>query len=274
MKIIFLLLFFTTQVFSSDVKRIVSLNGSITEILFALGMGSFVVGCDTTSIYPEQANKLPKVGYQRAISAEGVLSLNPDLVIGTSDAGPPTSMEQIKRSGKDVKIFQDFLGLESVWKKIEFVGSSIGKEKETAKIIQELKKENQTLLGKINNKKAPRVLFIYARGANTIQVSGKNTPASEMIRLAGGVNVINEFDGFKPLTPEALSNTKIDYILMPSLSLESMGGIKELKKIPVLSLIPNLETKVITMDDLLLLGFSTRINQAIQELAQKLGNLP
>lgn len=262
---------FTNSIFSEEKTRIVSLNGSVTEILFELGAGSFVVGCDTSSLYPEQATKLPKIGYQRAISPEGILSLNPTLVVGTSDAGPPTAIEQLKRSGAEVHIFQDFLGLESVWKKIEFIGNSIGKMQEAEKLLQRLKNENKSLLQKIDYNKKPKVLFIYARGANTIQVSGKNTQASEIIYLAGGINAINEFDGFKPLTPETLTISKIDYILMPEISLSSMGGAKELKKIPALSVISNLESKLITMDDLLLLGFSTRINKAIHELAKKIG---
>ncbi|MCX7997391.1 MAG: ABC transporter substrate-binding protein [Leptospiraceae bacterium] len=271
--IILLIMLFTNSIFSEENTRIVSLNGSVTEILFELGAGSLVVGCDTSSLYPEQATKLPKIGYQRAISPEGILSLNPTLVVGTSDAGPPTAIEQLKRSGAKVNIFHDFVGIDSVWKKIEFIGSSIGKNQEAERLLQKLKKENKTLLEKISYTKKPKVLFIYARGINTIQVSGNNTQASEMIRLAGGVNAINEFDGFKPLTPEALAISKIDYILMPEMSLSSMGGANELKKIPALSVISNLESKLITMDDLLLLGFSARINKAIHELAKKIGTL-
>ncbi|MBL4906118.1 MAG: ABC transporter substrate-binding protein, partial [Sneathiella sp.] len=61
--------------------RIVSVGGALTEMLYALGESARIVGADTTSYYPLAAKELPKVGYQRNLSAEGILSLKPDLLL-------------------------------------------------------------------------------------------------------------------------------------------------------------------------------------------------
>ncbi len=70
--------------------RIVSIGGPVTEIVYALGADKDLVGVDTSSIYPEAATKLPQVGYQRMLSAEGVLALHPTLILASADAGTST----------------------------------------------------------------------------------------------------------------------------------------------------------------------------------------
>jgi iron complex transport system substrate-binding protein len=78
-----------------SIERIVSLNGVTTEILFALGVGDKVVGRDTSSYYPAAANKLPSVGYQFQLNAEGILAMKPTLVLGREGAKPPQVFDQL-----------------------------------------------------------------------------------------------------------------------------------------------------------------------------------
>ena len=75
--------------------RVVSVGGAITETLYALGAEHLLVGADTTSLYPAAATRLPSVGYARALSAEGVLSLRPTLLLAGAEAGPPAVMRQL-----------------------------------------------------------------------------------------------------------------------------------------------------------------------------------
>ncbi|MDQ3087776.1 MAG: ABC transporter substrate-binding protein [Acidobacteriota bacterium] len=85
--------------------RIISIGGAVTETIFALGQETKIVGTDTSSVFPEAATRLPQVGYQRTLSAEGVLSLKPNLVLATAEVGPPTAIEQIESAGvKVVKV--------------------------------------------------------------------------------------------------------------------------------------------------------------------------
>ena len=87
-------------------KRIVSLNGAISEIIAGLGYESKIVATDITSNFPESINKLPKVGHNRSIQAEGVLAQNPDVVVGIEKDLNPKVMRQIKSSGVKVILFK------------------------------------------------------------------------------------------------------------------------------------------------------------------------
>jgi hypothetical protein len=90
-----------TETGAKETERIVTVGGSATEIVYALGAGGQAVGADTSSVFPEEARKLPQVGYQRQLSAEGVLSLKPTLVVMTEDAGPPAANSLVGRSPRD-----------------------------------------------------------------------------------------------------------------------------------------------------------------------------
>ena len=88
-----------------DVARIVPLSGDIAEILWTLGLGDKLVGVDVSAVYPpEVMGPLPKIGFERQLSAEGILSLEPTLVIGKEQAGPPEVLDQIRSAGVPVVI--------------------------------------------------------------------------------------------------------------------------------------------------------------------------
>lgn len=251
-------------------QRIVSINGSMTEALFAVGAGDRIVGSDTSSVFPAEARRMPKVGYQRKLSAEGILSLKPDLIIGTHEAGPPEVIAQLKDSGVPVVLYEDKGGLDSAYGKILFAGKHTGLEQEARELVQNMKAHIQNLKRPPLNTK---VLFIYARGPGMVQVSGKGTPAHEMLELAGARNAMNSFEGFRPLTAEAMVAANPEIILIPSRALQSMGGESGLLKVPGVALTEaGRHRRFVVMDDLLLLGFSARTHLALEELIQKLSS--
>ena len=94
------------QVTVTDISRIVVINGDVTEVVFALGLGENVVAVDTSATHPAEVTNLPQVGYQRRLSAEGVLSMDPTVVIGNTNAGPPEVIEQIRATGVPVVILE------------------------------------------------------------------------------------------------------------------------------------------------------------------------
>src|SRR5262245_7531776 len=109
-------------------ERVVALNGVVTEIVCALGAGQRLVGVDISSTWPPSVASLPRVGYQRSISAEGVLSLKPDLVIGTHDAGPPEAIEQLRGAGARVIIVDHAPGLTAAAERVRAIGKAIALE--------------------------------------------------------------------------------------------------------------------------------------------------
>lgn len=254
-----------------NTKRIVSLSGSLTEIIYSLGAQNLLVGTDTTSYFPEQANQLPKVGYQRSLSLEGILSLKPDLVLGTEEAGPPETLDRLKKLGIEVLIHDSKPGLQSTLDRIQLIGETIGETKVAQEIIDRIHKNVITLQKNTPWKIKPKVLMVFSRGRNMIVVAGKETSGSAMIELAGAENYISEFSGFKPLTPEILLKNKMDVILLTDMSLKALGGKKEFWKLPGFQAIPESKRpNIITMDDLLLLGFSSRLDSALEELQIKI----
>ena len=252
--------------------RIVSVGSALTEIVYALGAEGQLVGVDTTSLYPEAAKALPQVGYMRALSAEGVLSLKPTLVIATTAAGPATTLDQLRATGVEVLVLPDHYDYDSVIAKIAAVGRVTGKEAEAAAMIArgraemaELAKRLATATGK------PRVLFLLSMGGGAPQAAGRDTAADGIIRLAGGTNAIDSYAGYRPLTPEAVLASRADFVLVTRQTVQAMGGIEAVLNQPSLRQTPaGRAGKVLQFDTLLLLGFGPRTPQAAQELAMAL----
>ena len=114
------------EIVVEDISRIVVLNGDITEVVFALELGDNIVAVDTSATYPPQALQLPKVGYQRSLSAEGILSMDPTVVLGNENAGPPEVLEQIRSTGVPVVIIERVETIDGAARKIRGVSQALG----------------------------------------------------------------------------------------------------------------------------------------------------
>ena len=204
--------------------RIVSVGSALTEIFYALGAENLLVGVDTTSLYPPQAKSLPQVGYMRALSAEGVLSLKPTLIMATTAAGPASTLDQLKATGIEIAILPDQYDYDSVIKKIEAVGKATGKVAEANALIAQGRADMKALADRLAGApKKPRVLFLMSMSGGAPQAAGRDTAADGIIRLAGGVNAVDGYAGYRPLTPEAVIASRADYILVPRQSVELDG---------------------------------------------------
>lgn len=255
----------------STETRIVSVGGAVTEIVFALGAGSLVVGVDTSSLFPEEATHRPKVGYQRALAAEGILSLKPTVVVVTPDAGPAAALEQVRNAGITIVVVPAESTVEGVRTKIIAVGEAIGKRAEAEVLAIRAGKEIDDARIAARNGVRPRALFLYARGGGTVMVSGKGTAGSAMLDLSGAENVVTQFDGFRPLTAEAVVSAAPDVIVVPSHGLASLGGIDGVLELPGIALTPAARTRrVVAVDDLLLLGFGPRTGEGVRLLHAEL----
>lgn len=254
--------------FKLDTPRIVSVNGTTTEILSALGLESNLVGVDITSTYPASIDKLPKVGHNKSISAEGILALNPSTLVGTQGDLKPQTQEQLKAGSLKLQLFKQDFSVEGTKKLIKDMATTFNQKAKGDALIKTLEAD----LAKVKKPaKKKSVLFIYARGAGTMMVAGKGTPVQKMIELAGGQNAVNDFNDYKPLTAEALVAANPDIILMFDSGLQSMGGINELLKVQgIAETNAGRNKKVIEMDGLLLTGFGPRLGKALIELSGKL----
>jgi iron complex transport system substrate-binding protein len=253
-------------------KRIVTLNGALTETVDALGLGKSIVAVDVTSTYPAYVNTLPKVSKNRSVSAEGLISFNPDIVL-TPDGSISKEIEsQITAAGiKLVRIKQVFT-IDGTYQFIKDVAAAVNANAKGDILIKQTKDKVAKALALVKQQpKNSKVLFIYARGPGVMMVAGKNTHIDAIISLAGGKNAVNSFNDFKPYTAEALVEANPDVILMFDFGFSSLGGMDSILKIPGMAQTNAGKNKrIIQMDADLLINFSTRLDQAILQLHSKI----
>ncbi len=255
----------------SEAPRIVSVGGALTEIIYALGAEKQLVAVDTTSLFPEAAQRLPKVGYMRQLSAEGVLSMRPTLVLATSEAGPPNVLTQFREAKVNLEIVSADHSVAELRNKVRAVSKAVGKESEGTALEQKIVRDLDTAVAWATQQNTkPRVLFILSHSGSP-QVSGSDTAADAIIKLAGGVNVMSGFKGYKPLTIEAAIGAAPDVILTTTQGLTAIGGVEKMLAQPGLALTPAGKSKhVVDLDALYLLGFGPRLPQAVRDTAERI----
>lgn len=255
----------------SDTSRVVAIGGSITEIVYALGAQDKLTARDSTSVYPQEAFKLPDVGYMRQLSPEGVLSVNPSGIIALEGAGPKEAVDVLKKASVPYVEVPETFDHEGIVEKIEIVGAAIGEEVKadalSKKVDAELKAA-EALTRDIAERK--RVLFVLSMQGGKILASGSGTAADGMIRLAGAQNAMEGFSGYKQLTDEAVISARPDAVLVMDRSGQSISDEQVLQH-PAIATTPAGEAKkVVRMDGAYLLGFGPRTASAIRELATAL----
>lgn len=255
-----------------DSAKIVSTNGTLSEILVELGLENNIVGVDVASTFPESLQEKPKIGHNRDISAEGVLALGPDLVLGVNDMVRPEVAEQIRSSGVNLLLFEHPYSVEGAKHLIRSVADSLGHPAKGDSLLTALEidlAQADSIIAQAESK--PKVLFIYARGAGTMMVAGQRTQLDEMIGLAGGENAVQGFTDFKPLTSEALVAANPDVILLFDSGLSSLGGVDGLLEVQgVNQTNAGKNRKVVEMDGQFLTGFGPRLGKAIIALAKEI----
>lgn len=251
-------------------SRVLCLGGSLTEIAFALGAGDRLVARDTTSAYPAAALALPDVGYLRALSAEGVLAIAPDLILAEPDAGPPEVVDVLKKSGVKWVSVGDNYTPEAIISKVLTVGAELGLPDRAAILAAALERDLAALAAKsesIAEADRRRVLFILSAEGGKILAGGAATSANGIIAMAGGVNVATGFDGYKPMTDEAVLAANPDVILMMDRGGDHSAANSDLFALPALASSSAAKADaVIRMDGLYLLGFGPRAPQAALNL--------
>lgn len=260
---------------SAKKERIITLGGPVTEVVYALGAGDQVIATDISSTWPAAVASLKKIGYQRTLSAENIIALQPTLILASAEAGPPAAIEQLRASGVRIEVIPSEHSLAGAKQKIDAVAKVLGLE-EAAKYLRDTIDRYATAADSLQRLAAAgssaKILFIYARGAGALQASGTGTAADAMLAASGLRNVVTEYDGYKPLTPEAIVAANPHVVLMTTSGLQSIGG-KEglLKSVPALAQSDaGRAGRVVAMDDELLLGFGPRSGQAILELRRKI----
>ena len=257
--------------------RIITLFGDLTEVVYALDAQDFLVARDTASIYPPEAEELPNLGFNQALSPEGVLAFAPTIIFGTPEAGPDETLDHVRNAGVEVVIIDQDDDLDAPAAKVRTVGAALGIPRRAEALALDIERRLAAVQASIGaTEPGPQVLFLYLRGALFQFAGGDGSPSQLLIEAAGGIDAgaAAGIVGFQPLTPEAVVAADPEALLLMEGGLESVGGIDGLLRIPGIA-----ETRAgrarrfIIMDDLYLLNFGPRMPDALAELAAELQRL-
>ena len=253
-------------------NRVVSICGAVTEILYALGLEDRIVGIDTTSLYPRTAlAEKPNVGYMRQLSSEGVLGLNPQLILAIEGSGPKETLEVLETAKVPLVSVPDQHTAEGVAQKISLIAHAMDADARGACLAKAVKTDLASLGALRAQIKAPvRVMFVMSFLNGRAMVAGQKTAANAIITMSGAVNAIDSFDGYKPINDEAIVAARPDVILTMKREREEVQK-ETLFSNPAFALTPAAKTKAfVAMDGLYLLGFGPRTAVAAHDLATKL----
>ena len=274
-KSLFLVLLLFTIWGCSEVERkpqgVISIGGDITEIIYALGKVDQLIGRDTTSFYPPSVTSLPDIGYVRQLGAEGLLSLSPDLIIASSESGPPEVVEQIRQTGIPFVMTEDGFDMPSLLSRIATIGKTLEAELEAKELAQSIVEKMDLVnirLAEVSKK--PKVLFLMSATDGSPMAAGTGTAADSIIKLAEGENIFSDQSGYRAYSYEALAAAEPDVIMMMEHSLASLGGIDAIQKHPALGMTPAaLKKNILAIDGLFLLGFGPRLPEAVAYVADR-----
>lgn len=247
--------------------RIVVAGGGIAEIAVALGAQPRIIGADSTSLFPTALRALPQVGYLRNLSAEGVLSLRPDLLLLAHEAGPPPAVAQLRASGLRVVRAPRILSPDDLLTAIGVVAAAV--EADAAPLTSALRADFAALSAMLPRPAySPRALFLLAAGQGAPMASGTGTAAATMLHLAGATTAINAYEGYRAISAEAALLAAPDWVVATSHAVEMRGGAAGFLAQPQIALLPAARAgRLAWMDSLYLLGLGPRTAHAARDLA-------
>ncbi|MFJ3443971.1 hemin ABC transporter substrate-binding protein [Streptomyces sp. NPDC086081] len=255
--------------------RIVPLSGSLSEIVFTLGLGDRVAARDITTTFA-QAARLPLVTRGHDVSAEGVLSLRPDLVLAETTTGPREAMDQIRAAGVPVLVVDPATGLDDVGARIRAVADALGVPDAGERLVRRSEQRIAAVRESVPAERPrPRVAFLYLRGSASVYlIGGAESGATSLIEAAGGVDAGADSGlekDFTALTSEALVKAAPDAILVMSEGLASVGGVDGLVKIPGVAQTPaGADRRIVAVEDGVLLTYGPRTDQVLGSVVRQL----
>ena len=258
---------------AADASRLAIAGGSITEVVYLLGEESRIVATDTTSNYPPEALDFPSVGYVRNLSTEGMLSLDPTLILGEDDMGPPAVLAQIEQAGIEAFKIPETHTAAGIVEKIRCIATILGVEAHAEKVIETQLAASLDALSTLSARtvERPRVAVVLGLRDGVPLGAGRDTSGHGLIEMAGAENVFATFDGWKPVSMEAMVLANPDFFVVPKRGVDDAGGAAALLDHPALKLTAAArEGKLIAMDGMSMLGFGPRTLETALELAAQL----
>lgn len=244
--------------------RLVSVGGSVTEILFALGAKPHIVATDTSSSYPIDAQKLPKVGYYRQLSIEGVLSLEPTKLFAANGAGPASVLEQLKSAGVGINVFEQPRTVPGLISLIREVGQAVGLQT-NANMLANKVADQLSKVTNISQSSGARVVFLMSASDRGLMAAGANTVPNLIMEIAGVANPYSMIDGFQPVSVESFLAINPTHVLITSHRTGGMSAQELCKQAVLKQWAASQGCDLHIVDPLLFLGMTPRLPKAVKE---------
>ncbi|MFM4844053.1 hemin ABC transporter substrate-binding protein [Aeromonas caviae] len=249
-------------------ERIVSIGPATTELILALGGEQSLVATDVSSPEPRG---VPKVGYHRALAAEGILSLSPTLVVGSDEMGPNSTLDQLRRANVKVEVMATAPTLANLNERIDTLAHLLGDQAAGSKLKEEIAAQSDTLAAQAKQNKPLKVAFLLLHKGQPTSIAGGNTTASALVTLAGGVNPVAGLHDYKPVSTESLIELQPDLVLVSGRDWQQYQDPDAvLSQVPALLATPAGKNKAIHAIDghALQGGLSLRSLQQANQIAQ------
>ncbi|EGQ7952947.1 hemin ABC transporter substrate-binding protein [Vibrio vulnificus] len=237
-------------------ERIISAGSAVTELILALHAEQSLVAVDVTSQLPE-GQPLPKIGYHRRLSAEGLLALSPTKLIGSDEMGPAPVLQQLKSTGVDIEVVNTQANVDGLKARIDQIAAILNKSQEAQQLKSLVDQQVQSLKANQPTEQKKKVLFLLIHEGRAANVAGTDTTPDAIIRLAGAINpAADKITAYKPLSSESMVEMQPDVILVSGRSFEKLGGPDAIiKMMPLLAATPAGQNKqIITIDGAALVG--------------------
>lgn len=257
---------------ASDSSRIVSAGGSITEILYFLGLSDKLIGVDSTSNYPPEAAEFPVVGYVRQLSTEGLLSLAPTLILGENDMGPPTVLKQLESTGVETIVVPEIHNAQGIVDKIVCVATVVG---EADSFSTQMRDELALLLNELDSfrqaETSPRAGFILSLTEGSLLASGGGTSAAGFLDMIGAENVFAEFDGWKSVSKESLIRVNPDFLIFTDRAINTFDDENAIREHDAVSITNAAKHDgIIVRDGMSMLGYGPRTLSVAVDVARSI----
>jgi iron complex transport system substrate-binding protein len=252
----------------------VSVSKQINEYLYAIGAESVLVARDLTSIYPDRIRSLPSVGYHRGLSAEGIISMRPTMLLTDGNLGPDAVVEQVRKVGIPVTIMAPGQGPDSAQLLMARLGQRFHRERQADSVLAPWRREMSEALADSARwaaEKRPRVLVMhFGQVVNDYLALKRGTAADQIVRWAGGVNAVDSVGGMMRLTPELIARAAPDVIIVTDVGFDRLG-VERLSALPGVALTPAGKAKrVYRVDESEVMYFGPRTPASLRRMTAHL----
>ncbi|HGY1166469.1 TPA: hemin ABC transporter substrate-binding protein [Citrobacter braakii] len=254
---------------AQSAERLVAAGGSLTELIYAIGAGNYVVGVDETTSYPPETAALPHIGYWKQLSSEGILSLHPDSFITWQDAGPQIVLDQLRAQKVNVVTLPRVPAtVEQMYANIHELAKTLRMPEQGDALVKRIHQRLDRVQQSVAAKKAPvKVMFILSAGGSAPQVAGKGSVADAILTLAGAQNVASHAQ-YKSYSAESLIAANPQVIVVTSQMVD--GDLNRLSAIAGITRTAAWKNqRIVTIDQALILGMGPRVADAVEALHQQ-----